>query len=97
MARFYGTVQGNRGSASRLGHYSLSVDARSYAGSVIVRMSVHDDVDFVFIGLGVGSTSQHSTRLYYGPVADLFNDTKRNVIVEAFAREAPAKQAGETP
>ena len=73
MARFYGTVKGGRGEASRLGHSStgLRVSAQSYSGDVAVLMFVSSTgIDCVDISVhhhdgGAGIT------LYRGPVADL--------------------------
>ncbi len=54
-----------------------------------------NDIDWVQIGLGEGSRTIASRILYNGPISDLFDNNERNVIVEDFAREALAKQAGE--
>lgn len=74
MARFYGTVQGQRGEATRLGHSGLTSTTRSYAGSVIVMMYLERDVEYVRIGVGERSTSCIDYTLYDGPVKGLFDD-----------------------
>lgn len=47
MARFYGTIQGARGEATRLGHASsgLRVTAQSWEGRVYVNLSADGDDD----------------------------------------------------
>lgn len=39
MAKFYGTVQGSRGQASRLGHESITTVAASWEGAVRVHLT----------------------------------------------------------
>lgn len=96
MARFYGTVQGNRGEAHRIGHKSggLRVRAKTWDYTIVTQLYVDEhDVDCVDVSaVSVGA----SLCLYIGPIKALFDSEQRNVIVEAFAREALAKQAGET-
>jgi hypothetical protein len=74
MARFFGTVQGGRGKATRLGHKEMYVTAQSYSGSVIVAMFTENGEDYVSIGLGNGSTGGSNFSLYSGPVKNLFDD-----------------------
>jgi hypothetical protein len=74
MATFYGTVQGGRGKATRLGRSDLHVSAQSYAGSVIVHMHMENGVEHVIIGIGTGSTGGSEFPLYSGPVKGLFDD-----------------------
>lgn len=42
MAKFYGTLQGNRGEATRLGTSEIHVSAQSWDGSVGVRLFYND-------------------------------------------------------
>lgn len=79
MAKFFGTVQGGRGQATRLGHAStgLRVTAQSWDGSIVVQMyssSKAPDDAYVRIGLGAGSTGAGGITLYDGPVSGLFAD-----------------------
>ena len=78
MAKFFGTVQGGRGKATRLGHSGLSVTAQSYEGSVIVNLYEVDGAHHVSINVGEGSTSMGTYNLYRGPIKGLFDDMKRN-------------------
>ena len=86
MARFYGTVEGGRGVATRLGHASsgLKVTAQSYTGDVHVRMFVKDDEDWVYIR--VQDHNGNNDRLMYrGPIAKLFDKSERAVMMTAIA------------
>jgi len=74
MANFYGTVQGGRGKATRLGHNYLDVTAQSYEGSVIVRLFELDGTQHASIRVGAGSTGQGTYSLYSGPIKGLFSD-----------------------
>lgn len=81
MAHFRGTIQGARGSASRLGHKSsgLQTIAASWQGAVHVELYAGaGDVDFARVSLqphlGAGTTRE----LYHGPVNG----------IEAFAKES---------
>ena len=96
MSRFYGTVQGNRGKATRRGANHMRTSAQSYSGSVVTYMYDHNGVDWVSIRLEEGSSSTARFPLYEGPVKDLFDKPARRAFVEAFAREALAEQAGAT-
>ena len=72
MAHFYGTIQGARGEASRLGHKSsgLTVKAASWQGAVLTVLSHVDGRDWATVyltrhrgaGIGIDRT------LYDGPI-----------------------------
>lgn len=75
MARFYGTVHGGRGVASRLGHATsgLDVTAQSNSGDVTIRLYDQNGEDYVCIGAR-GHMNRHGEFvLYDGPVADLLD------------------------
>ena len=78
MATFFGTVQGGRGKATRLGDktHGLCVSAQSYAGSVIVNLYYNnvDQIECVDISVAPGSTSDSGRSLYAGPIKGLFSD-----------------------
>jgi hypothetical protein len=81
MAEFFGTVQGGRGKATRLGHANtgLDVTAQSYEGSIIINMYVGNaGVKCVSINVGEGSTAAGTYNLYRGPIKGLFDDMQRN-------------------
>ena len=85
MARFYGTIQGARGPASRLGHRNsgLRVTAQSYSGDIVVELSaLGKDEDYVWIGArshGYGD----SVCLYAGPILPLIEKGLLHVAAEA--------------
>lgn len=83
MARFYGTVQGNRGEATRLGHASrgLRVSAQSYSGSIIIRLFDKDGEDWVTIGVAPSSSRQAAKDLYTGPIEQLVNSSQRATLI----------------
>lgn len=83
MAMFYGSVQGARGEATRLGHSNtgLRASAQSWAGSVIVNIyhNIADDKICVDISVAPGSAKSGGFTLYSGPIQNLFDD-QRNVV-----------------
>lgn len=56
MSKFYGTVQGARGQATRCGHTSIGAAAQSWDGSVIVWLTYRDDDLMVQINTSDGSS-----------------------------------------
>jgi hypothetical protein len=86
MARFYGTVKGGRGEASRLGHPSsgLRVAAQSHSGDIVVDLHDQDGEDYVHIFV-----REHVTRakksIYSGPIATLLSNSARATMLRALA------------
>jgi hypothetical protein len=80
MARFRGTVVGNRGTASRLGHTKggLRVQARSWNGDVQTLLYDKDGEDWATVILTNGKGS--SIVLYRGPLADYRGPLNREEI-----------------
>jgi len=78
MAMFFGTIQGGRGEATRLGHANtgLRTSARSYSGSIIVQLYYDEPtgVECADITVGEGSTNHGRWSLYNGPIKNLFDD-----------------------
>ena len=73
MAHFYGTLQGARGEATRLGHKSTGVTTRaaSWAGCVRVELW-HDeetDTDWARVSLEPWHGEGRQATLYVGPVS----------------------------
>lgn len=92
MARFYGTVQGGRGEATRLGHESsgLRVSAQSYSGDIVVSIGASsaypgEDVAHIYIrphgGYGEGKT------LYDGPISQLLSQSGRKTLMQALVAD----------
>lgn len=74
MARFYGTIQGARGPASRLGHAAsgLDVSACSWQGRVEVGLCARDDEDVVHIRAEQhGSSSNPTGPIFSGTFEEL--------------------------
>lgn len=109
MARFYGTIQGARGPASRLGHTrsGLRVTAQSYNGDVEVHLGAgKDDSDCAGIMVCAHGGGQ-SFCLYHGDVAALRTQEGqkawimelvrrhhlRDEIIHEFAEEALRQRA----
>jgi hypothetical protein len=68
MAKFYGSIQGNRGAATRMGHQSIKASVQSYDGSVITELSYNEEGQLL-VDVSVAkdeSTSYRGTRLFYG-------------------------------
>lgn len=70
MAHFYGTVQGNRGDAARMGsiHSGFSAVAASFQGAVDVHLYHVDGVDKARIRLKPWQGAGVERTLYDGPV-----------------------------
>lgn len=71
MAHFYGTIQGARGEASRLGHKSsgLSAYAASWQGAVAIQMYEENGIDKVSVRLTTHHGAGSDRVLYEGPVS----------------------------
>lgn len=68
MSKLYGSIQGNRGAATRCGHSHIKASVQSYDGSVITELSYnHEDKLMVEVSVAKDeSTSYRGTRLFYG-------------------------------
>ena len=65
MSKLYGSIQGNRGAATRMGHSSIKSSVQSYDGSVITYMSYDDDKLMVEICVA-DESSAYGRRIFYG-------------------------------
>ena len=79
MARFMGTVQGNRGMASRLGSSNMSVQANGWKGGIDVELYLrwdnHDTSEaatkreeWCRITMTSGSNGGPTLEIYHGPL-----------------------------
>ena len=76
MAKFYGTLQGNRGMATRCGNTSISASVQSWAGSVITQLS-YDKDDNLMISVNCDSgSSAYGAPIFYGTVEEFVNKLK---------------------
>jgi hypothetical protein len=97
MARFYGTIQGARGPASRLGHRNsgLTVTAQSYTGDIVVELSAKgDDEDYVWIGARPHYGGA-SVCLYCVPIKHLTSSTGHQILMREIAQKALKQRAVE--
>lgn len=71
MSHFYGTLQGNRGEASRGGSKDSGITSytASWRGAVRVRLYVKDSVDMAYVELVPWQGQGTNQLLYDGPVA----------------------------
>ncbi|HEV2660139.1 MAG TPA: hypothetical protein VGU68_06025 [Ktedonobacteraceae bacterium] len=95
MARFYGTIQGQRGPTSRLGSVNsgLQITAQSYSGDVVVNLMVNakTDEDWVSIHAREHGTGV-SAMLYYGPIKPLLDKFGHDFLVTQMAHRAMEKE-----
>jgi hypothetical protein len=73
MAHFYGTIQGARGQASRLGHKAtgLRAVAASYSGAVDVQLYVNSaGIDCARVALKPWHGAGRDAVLYDGPIGN---------------------------
>lgn len=68
MARYYGTVRGQRGPATRLGHSMLRTYARTHAGAVSVALWPYDGKDVDYCNVVFTEQGNHDFTIYSGPV-----------------------------
>ena len=67
MAKFYGSIQGNRGAATRMGHQSIKASVQSYDGSVITELSYNDEGQLlVDVSVAKDESSAYGQRLFLG-------------------------------
>lgn len=88
MSRFFGTVKGNRGQATRRGHASggLLVQAKSYTGDINVLLHAVGEEDHARI-----TATEHNSRtvgqvIYDGPIADLLTQSGHMTIVTSLTK-----------
>lgn len=96
MARFYGTLRGNRGGVTRLGHDSLNVTAQSYSGDILVSLRKVDDVDMVTIRVVTHGGGDNGHTLYSGPVSRLLDKNERGLQIAALVGEFLSGTEGAT-
>jgi hypothetical protein len=89
MARFYGTVIGGRGMATRLGHSAtgLTVTAQSYSGDVQVEFWADGDTDGVSIRAKKHGDYGQALCIYHGPIAQLLDASARGTLMRALVEQ----------
>ena len=75
MSKFYGTLKGNRGEATRCGTVSsgIKVSAQSWEGSLIVHMGYcgSEAEPVVTLSIGEGSSSFGGREVFRGTLSEL--------------------------
>ena len=95
MARFRGTVNGGRGTASRLGHatHGLEVLAQSYSGDIRVQLYTQGDEDYVSISVQDHGGWKPCQIIYTGPISKLLTQSGRKTLVTELAKEFLTEEA----
>jgi hypothetical protein len=75
MSKFYGSVQGNRGAATRGGYNRIKTSAQSYDGSVITELTYEENTLMVRVSTDKGSSPYGST-IFYGTFEEFVNKLK---------------------
>lgn len=78
MSTFYGCVQGNRGSVTRVGSRAsgFKASAQSYDGSVVTYLSYNDNGDLMVEICVSDSSSCYGSRIFYGTFDEYVNKLK---------------------
>lgn len=76
MSKFYGSVQGNRGAATRGGHSMIKTSAQSWDGSIINYLSYEDDKLMVEVCVS-NESSSYGRRIFYGTFEEFVNKLER--------------------
>ena len=76
MSKLYGSVQGNRGAATRGGHSMIKTSVQSWDGSVINYMSYEGDKLMVEVCVSEGSSAYGKT-IFRGTFEEFVNKLER--------------------
>lgn len=83
MSKLYGSIQGNRGAATRTGSSLMKASVQSYDGSVITYMSYDKDKDNpkeekLMVEVCVSDrSSSYGSRIFYGTFEEFVNKLER--------------------
>ena len=66
MAKFYGQVNGGRGTATRVGHRNIRTAAQSYDGSVITELTYNDEGKLMVDVCTDDYSTSYGRRIFYG-------------------------------
>ena len=66
MARFYGQINGGRGTATRVGHRNIRAAAQSYDGSVITELTYNDEGKLMVDVCTDDYSTSYGRRIFYG-------------------------------
>jgi hypothetical protein len=76
MSKLYGSIQGNRGAATRMGHSLIKSSVQSYDGSVITYMSYDKDQLMVEVCVS-NESSSYGRRIFYGTFDECISKIER--------------------
>ena len=77
MSKLYGSIQGSRGAATRMGHSSIKSSVQSYSGSVITYLSYEGDNLMVEVCAEKGQSTSYGRRIFYGTFDDFIAKLER--------------------
>ena len=66
MAKFYGQINGGRGTATRVGHRNIRAAAQSYDGSVITELTYNDEGKLMVDICTDNHSTAYGHRIFYG-------------------------------
>lgn len=76
MSKLYGSIQGNRGAATRTGSSMMKSSVQSYDGSVINYLSYNGDQLMIEVCVAEGSSS-YGSRVFYGTFEEFVKKLER--------------------
>lgn len=76
MAKFYGSLQGNKGAVTRMGSSCIKSSVQSWDGSLISCMSYNGDKLMLELSVSKGSASCGKT-IFYGTFEEFINKFER--------------------
>ena len=66
MSKFYGQINGGRGTATRTGHHNIRAAAQSYDGSVITELTYNDEGKLMVDVSTDDYSTSYGRRIFYG-------------------------------
>lgn len=66
MAKFYGQINGGRGTATRTGHHNIRTSAQSYDGSIQTELSYNDEGKLMVRVDTSDCSSYYGSMTFYG-------------------------------
>ena len=76
MAKFYGQVNGGRGTATRVGHRNIRTSAQSYNGSIQTELT-YNEKGTLMVRVDTSECSSYSgTMTFYGTFEEFINKLK---------------------
>ena len=76
MAKFYGSVGGHRGVATRTGTSNIRTAAQSYDGSVITELSYNSEDELMVEIRADDYSTSYGNRIFYGTYEEFVNKLK---------------------